>query len=192
MKTKTFLALLFPSFAGRYRKTKKILTGVVLCSVLVSSWSCVVYSWKQKPLESVRPGKREGLKICAVQNKTGERIEFSKEFPARIKGDSVFEEKLVKIAIEKSDIDHPHYFHVLTPPFDLTTKDGHLYRVTQLTELENKIVGLAYAPFPAMPLSDIDLVTIRGVNLASTLLLSLGVPAALFFILMGIAMNGWL
>jgi hypothetical protein len=192
MKTKMFLTLLFLSLAGRYRKTKKILTGVVLCSFLVSSWSCVVYSWKQKPLESVRPGKREGLKISAVQKKTGERIEFSKESPARIKGDTVFEEKLVKIAIEKSDIDHPHYFNVLKPPFDLTTKDGHLYRVTQLTELENKIVGLAYAPFPIMPLSDIDLVTIRGVNLVSTLLLSLGVPAALFFVFMGIAMNGWL
>ena len=190
MKTKASQMRPFFGLAGGSPLAKKILACVVVCCFLASSWSCAVYSWKQRPFESVRPEKREGLKICAVQKKTGERIEFSKEFPARIKGDSVFEEKLVKIAIEKSDIDHPHYFHVLTPPFDLTTKDGHLYRVTQLTELQNEIVGLAYAPFPVMPLSDIDLVTIRGVNLASTLLLSLGVPAALYFVFMGIAMNG--
>jgi len=70
MKTKTFLTLLFFSLAGRSHMIKKILARVVLCSSLVSSWSCVAYRWEQKPLEIIRQGKREGLKICAVQKKS--------------------------------------------------------------------------------------------------------------------------
>ncbi|OGD19422.1 MAG: hypothetical protein A2W03_12745 [Candidatus Aminicenantes bacterium RBG_16_63_16] len=189
MKTKTSLTLLFLGLAGRSHMTKKILTWVVLCFFLVSSWSCVAYRWEQKPFEFIKQGKREGLKICAVQKKSGEKVEFSKEAPARIKGDFVVENKLAKIAIEKSNIDHPRFFHVLTPPFDLTTKDGHVYRVTQWTELENIIVGQAYAPFPVMPLSDIDLVTIRGVNVGETLLFGLGLPLAIFVFLVSPALN---
>ena len=190
MKTKRFLTIPFLSLAGRSQMTKKIQAGVVLCFFLVSSWSCVAYRWEQKPLEFIEHGEREGLKICAVQKKSGEKVEFSKEAPARIKGDFVVENKLAKIAVEKSNIDQPRFLHVLTPPFDLSTKDGHVYRVTQWTELENKIVVQANAPFPVMALSDIDLVTIRRVNVEETLLFGLGLPLAVV-VLFGPALDPW-
>ncbi|OGD22405.1 MAG: hypothetical protein A2W03_01405 [Candidatus Aminicenantes bacterium RBG_16_63_16] len=164
--------------------TKKVLGWVVLCSFLVTSWSCV-YKFELKPLESIRPGKREGLEIYAVRKKTGESVQFNKVAPAIIKGDALFEEKLVKIAIEKSNIDHPKYFRAETHPFNLTTKDGRVYRVVEGTEQGNKIVGEAYGSLPVMPLSDIDLVAIRRVNLAKTLLNDRWFPFAAwaFFIL---------
>ncbi len=190
MRTRTFPTLPFTSRSAWSLMTKKILAGVVLCGFLVSSWSCAVYAWKQKPFDSVKPEKREGLKIRAIQKKTGETIEFSKEAPATIKGDTVYEEKLIQLPVEKSNIDYPKYLNPPPPPpFNLKTKDGRRYRVDQWRELGHKIVFSAYASFPLMPLSDIDLVTIEVTDPASTLLLGFGIPIMAVLAIMGISMD---
>src|SRR5512135_780779 len=129
MNTRTFPSA---SVSRRSPTIKRILAWVALFSFLVFSWSCAVYTWKEKPFESVKPEKREGLKIRAIQKKNGERIKFREEAPATIKGDTVFEQKLVKLPVEKSEVDYPKYLNPPpTPPFDLKTKDGHRYRVDQ-------------------------------------------------------------
>lgn len=56
--------------------------------------------------------------------------------------------------------------------------------------MENKIVVQANAPFPVMALSDIDLVTIRRVNVEETLLFGLGLPLAVV-VLFGPALDPW-
>jgi hypothetical protein len=159
--------------------TQKILAGITLISYLVFSWSCVIYRWKKEPLQSIEPAKREGARVSAVQKKSGERIDFNKDLAARIQADSVVGDKFIRdISIEKSKIEEPKALPRKTP-FDLTTSEGKSYRVTWWTEAQDRVILHAYVPFSIMPLSDVDFVWIRKVNLPATILVIVAIPLAI-------------
>ena len=165
---------------------KKALAWVVLASFLFFSWSC--YSWRQTPVQSIKPEKSQGAMISAVQTKSGERIDLNKKPAARIQADDVVGELFVKsIFIEKSKIEEPKVLPSRTP-FNLTTTDGTLYRVTYWANVQDKILVNGYISF-SKPLSDIDLVWIWKLDAAGTLLLTLGIPLLAIGALVGQGMN---
>jgi hypothetical protein len=85
---------------------KRTFAWITLASFLVFSWSC--YSWRQTPVQSIKPEKRQGAMISAVQTKSKERIDLNKKPAAKIKADSVVGEQFVKgIFIEMSKIEKP-------------------------------------------------------------------------------------
>ena len=168
------------------RMRKKALAWFVLASFLVFSWSC--YSWRQTPVQSIKPGKRQGAMISAVQTKSKERIDLNKKPAAKIKADSVVGELIVKsIFIDKSNIEDPKVLPAQTP-FNLTTTDGTLYKVTYWSNVQDKILVNGYIAF-SKPLSEIDFVWIWKLDAAGTLLLTLGIPLLTIGALVGHGMN---
>jgi hypothetical protein len=150
---------------------KKTLAWITLPSFLIFSWSCVIHSWQKEPLLSISPEKREGTEVSAVQTKSGEKIDFNKNPAARIQTDSVIGEKLVQnIEIEKSRIEKPKNLPVQTV-FNLTTTSGDAYKVTFWIDREDKIILFGYLSC-SIPISDVNLVWIRKVDVAATILLT--------------------
>jgi len=73
---------------------KKTAALVTLVCFLVFSCSCVFHRWEKVQLESVKPEKKMAAKISAVQLQFGEHIDFSKQRPAQIVGESVVGNKI--------------------------------------------------------------------------------------------------
>lgn len=153
---------------------KKSIAQLAILFLLIFSWSCVVYSWKKTPIQAVKPEKKNEVKISAVQVLSGEKTELKKKPAARIQGDSVVGEKLLKnFVLEKSKIRHPESFKTGAPD-EITTIDGVIYTANRiLSQTASDVTFDGYVRI-SIPLTDVDLVWIRKVNLLATLLLDIG------------------
>ena len=169
----------------------KIITLATLASFFVFSCSCVIHTWQKTPLESVKPEKRAQIKISAVCIQSGEKIEFKKDPPARIQGDSVIGARLVKnLVLEKSKIKQPRSFK-RGAAAQITTADGARYSANRiLGQNDSTVTYEAYFP-ASIPLADINLVWIRKANMLATLLVDVVLPIGIVVGLAAVAMSGF-
>jgi hypothetical protein len=150
---------------------KKTLALATLLSFLVFSWSCI-YSWKETPLQSVKPEKRTEVMISAVKDRSGEKTEFKKNPGARIQGDSVVGLTFAKnVVLEISKIKGQTISHT-DAPSKIIAKDGAEYTAERIIErTSSHIIFDAYKNV-SIPLADVDLVWIKKVNVLATLLVA--------------------
>jgi hypothetical protein len=168
---------------------KRTIALATLASFLVFSWSCI-YSWQKTPIQSLKPEKRTGVKISAVQEHSGRRTEFGKKPGARIQGDSIVGEAFMKnFVLEKSKIRYPDSLKSGVPVM-ITTTDGKRYSANRiLTQDDISVTFDAYVPF-SIPLEDVGLVWIWKVNVLATLLLDVVLPLGILLALAAASMSG--
>jgi hypothetical protein len=153
---------------------KKSIALAALAFSLVFSCSCVIYSWKKTPLQAVKPEKRAEVKISAVQVHSGEKTELRKKPAARIQGDLVVGERLLKnFVLEKSKIKHPEEFGKGTPA-EIITTDGVIYTSDRILGQDASTITFDGCVTVSIPLTDVDLVWIKKANVPATLLLDIG------------------
>ncbi|MDH4271511.1 MAG: hypothetical protein OEW18_05990 [Candidatus Aminicenantes bacterium] len=158
---------------------KRVMAWITLAAFLGFSWSCAVYSVTTKSPEAMKSQKRAAARISAVQLKSGEMVRFNKKPAAWVQGDKVVGERFVKnISVEKSNVQHMKIFRD-NAPTEISTNDGSFYRVDRILIREGtRIYFDGYIPFSIL-LSEVDLVWIKKVDIPGTLLLDIGIPAAL-------------
>jgi hypothetical protein len=148
---------------------KKIMTAFTLLAFFVFSTSCFyVHKTVRRSTEWIA---RKGTiaEIVGIQTKSGEYIEFRKGHPAFILGDSVVGETLKATEIDKGDIQKLGMGGKKKIE-EIVTKDGKKYTVISTVEENEKVVRVMAYSAVSVPLSDIQLVSIRTVDVGMTVL----------------------
>ncbi len=164
---------------------KRTIALATLAAFLVFSWSCAIYSWEKKPLQSVKPEKRAEVEISAVQDHSGKITEFRRKPGAGIQGDSVtgigiFENRF----LEKSRIIQPTLIET-GAPVTIVTKDGLVYKTDRIIAQTDSQIILDEHFIVSIPLTDVDFLWIKELNFPASLLLIVAVPLAIIGILIG-------
>jgi hypothetical protein len=146
---------------------KKITTAITLLAFVAFSTSCFYRKVQRIPEAVARKGA--AAEILAIQTKSGEYVKFRKGVPATIVGHSVVGETLKATEIEKTNIQK-----MVTKGKgeieEIVTKDGKKYTVTSTVAENEKVVEvMAYSPV-SIPLSDIQLATVRAVDVGMTVI----------------------
>ena len=148
---------------------KKMTTAFTILAFFVFSTSCFhIHKTVRRSTEWIA---RKGTiaEIVGIQTKSGEYIEFRKGHPAMILGDSVVGETLKATEIDKADIQK-----LVTDGKkkieEIVTKDGKKYTMISTVEENEKIVRVMDYSAVSVPLSDIQLVSIRTTDVGMTVL----------------------
>lgn len=168
---------------------KKLIAWVTLAAFLIFSWSCVIYRWGPKKLGSVKPESRGNAKICAVQLKSGRKIEFSKSPAARIQGDSVAGKTLDMLTLAKSAVKKPRSFWRDTRYPEIITEDGTVYRDCVISKVRKKDIVIRRSIQLSVPLAEIDLLWVKKVDALGMTLLYV-IPVGVGIALVAIAASG--
>jgi len=139
---------------------KKTLSLVTVVAFLLFDWACL--SIKNVPVTSVTSKDQ----IVGVTNRSGEYVQIPKEKSARIDGDRIVQSygKFNEIALsDVNDLKQNDKGVV----YEITTKDGRTIRDVQGIVEGGKIVLATLS----IPLSDVNLVSVRRFDIGKTLLL---------------------
>lgn len=169
------------------RKSVAIFT---LGAFLLLTWSCVKIRSTRLESSPEVVWSDVGGPILAVQKKSGERVEFSKENPGRFIKDSVVGNIWTRLEFDKSQVKSTksdQRGRVL----GVTTNDGKPYGLKSSMVTGDKITGF-YFDRVSIPVSEVDLVWIRKVNTGLTVLVNVGLVVAVSaVVLVAIAAAAW-
>lgn len=179
---------------------RKILSFVTLLVFLFFTFSCTLHRVSQEPVQTISETENKNFDIVGVLLKNGGKIEFSAEEPARvdnglIKGQPIEADKSLKLeehlVILKSDIANAKRTKVGGDIIEITTKKGekHIPVKGTFKEYSNSVECIIYKPV-ALPVSQVDLVWLRKVDVVKTFFASAAYGAGLLLILALIGMAG--
>jgi hypothetical protein len=121
---------------------KKIISAFTLLSFIIFSISC--YTLSTKEVKTVADWQGKKIKILSVIRTSGERIDFSKDNPGQIHGDSIvgMAKRLTKeVEINRDNIKViKGHKKRKSKIFEIVDKDGKIYRVVTGTIREVKVI----------------------------------------------------
>jgi len=147
-----------------------------LVGVLVLCASCIPIYHKEKILAGKLPG--QALQIVALQTKSGERLEFSKDEPALVAGETVY---ITSSGAGKYTYIPPDKVKSATRRGEqvvIETTDGRIFVGPAPDEIKPGTTLRGTLCARTIPIADIDLVWVRKINLGATIGVSLGVDLA--------------
>jgi hypothetical protein len=154
---------------------KQIIALLTLGAFILFSWNCVKIRATQEVPSAEVVWSKVGGPIMAVQKKSGERIEFSKEAPGYVAGDFIVGNVPATLSIDKSQAK------------DITqNKNGKITRVITVDDrtfylksgrMEGSTISGEGFEKIRIPYSEVDLVWVRKVNPGLTVLANLGLVA---------------
>jgi hypothetical protein len=159
-----------PQTAGEGVMTTKVVTVVTL--VVFLAFNCSCYSVRMEPAGDLAGSENRGGKVLAVFTKGGETIEFDEQYPGWVRGDRIegYVMQPVDIALAKSQVSR-----TLRTAGGRTasvwTKGGGTYSVLHVTaDTADSLCFVATERVPvAVPLADVEGVSIRRANTAGTI-----------------------
>jgi hypothetical protein len=169
--------------------TKKCLAVFTLLVFLWCESSCLVRSIRQEPADKLAGTAGEKVQIVRVLKKSGEEVKFSEDHPATLDGDMIVGEmpdpKGAEMAVIRDDVKG------IKKDKDgkivkITTKGGTVYPigegqpVTEAKEESDRYI-LVYPQMRkiSIPLSEVDLVSIRRTDPVGSFFATIGVIALL-------------
>ena len=155
----------------------KIAAGLTAACFLLFTESCVIHRTETREAEALA-GKTSSPPILGVQTKSGEYIDF-RSSPARLRGNEVVGTGVRSrtVEIDPADVQRTvkNEKGIVT---SVTTKEGKTYAVAGVSEANGRYACKVSEAVPvSMPLSDIQLVHVRAVNVEATVLVNLGIAA---------------
>jgi hypothetical protein len=176
---------------------RKFVSVITLVAFFVFTISCAIYHTEEIAPEKAETYSIAGKKVRIVEVVTisGERIDFPKKNPGTIVGD-----KIVSIGspVEKKTWTELDSANIIVTRKDakgrvieLRTKDGDIYKVDtdSYSEIGDKVMFTAVELLGrvSIPLSEVELVSIRKLDPAGTFLATIGSLALVWLIAAGIA-----
>ncbi len=163
---------------------KKFVSVVTLFAFFIFTISCAVYQVNEIAPEKAEAYSKAGKKvrIIGVVTISGERIDFPKESPGTILGDKIVGTgspvaKKTWTKLEKSNIKLTRT-DAKGRVEELTTKDGNIYKVEKdsYSQVGDKVMftSLTLLSRISIPLSEVELVAIKRVDLGRTFIATIG------------------
>ena len=171
---------------------KRCAVVVAILLLAISDISCLIYSVKKVPSEQAALHKVSRREVLAVMKKSKEYVEFSANQRGRI-----FRGQITGLARQKvkREIEIPRSKVVRIEKTDenaeeVITTDGKRYRLVRVLEGENRYVAEMNTPdyleVPvSIPLSEVEMLWIRGVDPLKTSMVALGVVGVLAGVIWG-------
>jgi hypothetical protein len=154
---------------------RKLVVWTTLLAFFFFDVACVIRRTRGEPPEKVYSGNPQ---VLAVLKKSGEYIEFSKENPGRVMGDKIVASERI-LEIPNSAI--KRIIAKDGKPSEIEKVDGTRVPLTAvLRKDESKTVVLLDSSGFAIPLADVDMVTVRRVDTGTTILATVGLTALVF------------
>jgi hypothetical protein len=154
---------------------RKIAAFLTIASFILFDFACTQHTTRMEMPEKAWGGNPE---ILAVLKKSGEFIEFSKEYPARIIGDKVVSGgSFANFQVARSDI--KEIVNERRRTVGIVKNDGRRFDVVRVIRQDRDVIAFqAKLSGTAIPLSEIDTLTVRRVNAGMTFLATIGVVGA--------------
>jgi hypothetical protein len=169
---------------------RKFVSVITLVAFSIFTISCAVHRVEEMAAEKAEAKNQAGKKvrIMSIVTDSGESIDFPKGYPGAIVGDNIVSTgspvaRKTWTELDKADIKATSK-DSQGKVIELRTEDGKIYKVEKDTysELGNKVMftSVTQVSRVSVPLSDVELVRIRHVDVASTFLATLGSIALVF------------
>lgn len=138
---------------------------------LIFSYSCLIYSGRREPIETVEDTNDARSEILAVMKKSGEVVNFSKKNPARFYNESI-------VSGYTMDINTSQVSSVTRKSGTVTEikmDDGRIYsNPVVVSEEVGKIVIFVYEEGIRIPISEVEAVWIKRVDPGMSFLATIG------------------
>jgi len=179
---------------------RKILSVLTLVVFLLFSFSCTIHRISQQPIKTIISGKEKRFEMVGVLLKNEGKIEFSAENPAKVENGFIIGQpinadestKLMEhLVILKSNIVNAIRSSVGEDIIEIMTKDGEKLLPVKgtLIESSDKVEFMIYMP-ASIPVSQVNLVWLRKVDIVNTFFASLAGGAGFLLVIALVGMSG--
>ncbi len=155
---------------------KKLVSLFTLVAFIVFTFSCSVYTTKKERGETVY-AKGGKVKVLAVMKTSGEYVEFPKDLPGYIIGDTIIG---TAMSLKELEIELNLVQRIKKDQngkiIEITTKNGTTYRDMIIREEENKFIcsSYEYGEKILIPISEVQLAWVKRVDPGLTFLAVMG------------------
>lgn len=175
---------------------RKFVSVVTLFAFFVFTNSCLVHSVKDMATEKAEAYSKAGkkIRIIGVITTSGERIDFPKKDSAKIVGDKIVSTgspvvKKTWTELEKANIQVTSK-DAKGRVIELRTKDKNIYKVEEdsYAQVGDKVTftSITLVSRVSIPLSEVELLMVRRVDIGGTFLATIGVLAGLGLVALGL------